>query len=413
MLHFADLHIGVENYGRIDPETGLSTRLIDFLGAFDELVDYALSESVDLVILAGDAYKSRDPSQTQQREFAKRLAKLSSSGIPVFLLVGNHDMPHAMGRATALEIFNTLNVPELVVGDHLETHLVTTRNGPIQIVALPWPRRSQLLAQEGIRGMSLGQIQTKVEELLVHGVEEEARKLDCDLPAILTAHVTVSDAKLGSERSMMLGQDHVLLTSSLHLPYFDYVALGHIHKQQIIRETHPKMAYAGSMQRVDFGEEGDSKGFYVINLDPNKPRGSRLVDLSFHKVRARNFVTVNVEVAKDNQDPTQEVVLAISRYHTDDAIVRVRVTLTPDQSVQLRDGDIRDALQDAHFVTSIKRQVTEERRTRLPADAMEGLRPLDALNIYLESRETTPALQKKLLSYAEELMKSQLSGNDV
>ena len=103
IVHFSDLHIGVENHGRVDPATGLSTRLLDFLSALDELVEYCLSSDVDLVVLAGDAYKGRDPSQTHQREFARRLAKLSTAGIGVFLLVGNHDLPAALGRATAVD----------------------------------------------------------------------------------------------------------------------------------------------------------------------------------------------------------------------------------------------------------------------------------------------------------------------
>ena len=104
--HFSDLHIGVENYGRIDPETGLSTRLGDFLDSLDQVVDFALNDGVDLVLLAGDAYKARDPTQTHQREFAKRLNRLSQSGIPTFLLVGNHDLPAVSSRATALDIFS-------------------------------------------------------------------------------------------------------------------------------------------------------------------------------------------------------------------------------------------------------------------------------------------------------------------
>ena len=53
IIHFADLHIGVENYGTIDPETGLSSRLNDFLNVFDELVDYAIDQEIDFVILEG------------------------------------------------------------------------------------------------------------------------------------------------------------------------------------------------------------------------------------------------------------------------------------------------------------------------------------------------------------------------
>ena len=84
ILHFADLHLGVETYGHINPETGLSTRLEDSLKALDRLVDYALENRVDLVLFCGDAYKTREPSQTQQREFARRISRLSSGNVPVF-----------------------------------------------------------------------------------------------------------------------------------------------------------------------------------------------------------------------------------------------------------------------------------------------------------------------------------------
>ena len=113
ILHLSDIHIGVENYGRpatdADVEAlpahfapgvdraqyvGVSTRLLDFLGTLDAAVDYAVTGGIDLVLFAGDAYKSRDPSQTQQREFARRIARLSEAGIPSFLTVGNHDLPH-------------------------------------------------------------------------------------------------------------------------------------------------------------------------------------------------------------------------------------------------------------------------------------------------------------------------------
>ena len=154
ILHFSDLHIGVENYGQTDPETGLSTRLADFLSSLDEVVDYALTEDVDLVLLAGDAYKGRDPSQTHQREFAKRLARLSEAEIPTFLLVGNHDLPNAVSRATAVEIFQTLQVPYLQVGSNLQNYTIPTKSGPLQIVAVPWPRRSGILSREESRGLS-------------------------------------------------------------------------------------------------------------------------------------------------------------------------------------------------------------------------------------------------------------------
>ena len=77
LLHFSDLHIGMENYGKLDPQTGLSTRLLDFFATFDFIVDKALEENVDAVLFAGDAYKTRDPNPTQQRGFGERIKKIA------------------------------------------------------------------------------------------------------------------------------------------------------------------------------------------------------------------------------------------------------------------------------------------------------------------------------------------------
>src|SRR3972149_8887663 len=141
VLHFADLHLGIESSGTVAPDTGLSSRLADVLKVLDQLVDYAVDCGVDLVVFCGDAYKSRDPSQTQQRELAKRVRRLSEAGIPMLMVVGNHDLPNAPGRANTLEIFHTLSVSNIYVASKPAVHLVQTRGGPVQIAALPWLRR--------------------------------------------------------------------------------------------------------------------------------------------------------------------------------------------------------------------------------------------------------------------------------
>ena len=109
LLHFADLHVGIEAFGSIDPCTGVTARVLDFLARFDELIAYALAHEADLVIFSGDAFKTRSPSPTYQRAFAKRIKRLSDAGIPVVLLVGNHDLPTMTQRASTLDIFRTLD----------------------------------------------------------------------------------------------------------------------------------------------------------------------------------------------------------------------------------------------------------------------------------------------------------------
>ncbi len=403
ILHFSDLHIGVENHGQIDPETGLSTRLLDFLAALDVVVEYALNNDVDLVLLAGDAYKGRDPSQTHQRELATRLAKLSAAGISTFLLVGNHDLPHAVGRATSIEIFHTLQVANLYVGNELRTYHIPTKQGPIQIVALPWPNRSKLLSREDARGLNINEIREEIERRLTHSVQTNVDQLDPMVPAILAAHVTISGAKTSSERSMMLGRDHTLFPSAVHKPQLDYVALGHIHKHQVLAQD-PMMVYSGSLQLVDFGEEGDEKGFCVLDLDPAAPQGRRLQRYEFVQVEARPFITIDVKVTTSDYDPTRKVIQEIMRRNIAGAIVRVRISLPGEMDVHLREGEIREALKSAHHLASLTRDVEGERRTRISAGAMEGLTPVGALQMYLNDRGTDDGRQQKLVEYAERLL---------
>ena len=408
ILHFADLHIGVENYGKTDPETGLSTRLLDFLSTLDELVEYALSRDVDLVLLAGDAYKGRDPSQTHQRELAKRLTRLSSGGIPVFLLVGNHDLPHAVGRATAIDIFHTLQVPNLYVGDQFQNYAVSTRQGPLQVLAVPWPRRRGLLSREEARGMTIDEARREIERRVTDFIGRCAEELDPSIPAVLAGHVTINGAVTGSERSMMLGQDHALLPSAVHRAEVDYVALGHLHKHQVLRED-PLVVYSGSLQRVDFSEEGDTKGFCIVDLESSAPRGQRLRDFRFETVSARPFMTVEAKVEPGDKDPTGAVIRAIMRKNVAGSVVRLRIFLPAGLDVQLRDGEIQQALGAAHYVAAITREVEQERRTRIPADVAEGLTPLGAVRLFLDGRNLEPARLDKLVRYAEEVVSEELT----
>jgi exonuclease SbcD len=406
IIHFADLHLGVENYGRIDPATGLSSRLKDFLTAFDELVDYALTEKADLVLFCGDAYKTREPTQTQQREFARRIYRLASAGIPVFLLTGNHDLPNAIGRATATEIFDTLTVKNVYFASQPDIFKITTPGGMIQVVALPWLRRSALLARDDYKNMSLEQVTLAMQSALTQAITKKAAALDPAYPAILAAHVLVGDAKVGrgSESLMSIGHEPAVLISNIALPAFDYVALGHIHKRQVLSEN-PPVVYSGSLERVDFGEENDEKGFYVIDIQPGNPRQ---VAYSFHQVHARRFLTVKVEIKDDEVDPTTTVLAALAEQKAKmpNAIVRLNIGLPASLEGQLRTTEIKDALQETHNFT-ITRDIRREARLRLGARPAEDIAPIDALKAYLESQQVPPERRKVLLEYGEKLIQGQ------
>jgi DNA repair protein SbcD/Mre11 len=402
IVHFADLHLGVENYGHIDAATGLSTRLRDFLAVLDELADYALAEKADLVLFCGDAYKTREPSQTQQREFARRINRLATANIPVFLVTGNHDMPNAIGRATATEIFDTLAVKNVTVASRPGTFKIQTKSGTVQIAALPWLRRSAILSREDTKNLNMEQVNQQMQEALTQVISGQAAALDPALPAILAAHVSVGAAKAGSESMMAIGQEPVLLLSNIALPAFDYIALGHIHRHQTLAEN-PPVVYAGSLERVDFSEEKDEKGFYVIDI--GQGRSGRKVNYEFHPVKARRFLTIDIALEQTDADPTARVLGIISgqKENIRNAIVRVNISLPSTIEGQLRDHEIREALNPAHFST-IARKIQRETRLRLGEHPAGEITPLAALKAYLDSQKIPPERQKVLLEYGEKMI---------
>jgi exonuclease SbcD len=219
ILHLADLHIGMENYGRLDPATGLNGRVMDFLRRLSEVVEYALDNDVDLVLFAGDAYKTRDPNSTYRREFARRIKRLADGGIPVVLLVGNHDLPAQERKASSVEIFRTLDVSNVLVAGYDKLHVLTTRRGePIQVATVPYPIRQRLLAHEEFKSKTIAELDALVQDLVAENIRALAARVDPSMPAVLVGHFSVSEAKLGSERTVMLGRDVVVLKSVLADP---------------------------------------------------------------------------------------------------------------------------------------------------------------------------------------------------
>ena len=402
VLHLGDLHIGMENYGRLDPATGLNGRVMDFLRRLSEAVDYALANEVDVVLFAGDAYKTRDPNSTYRREFARRIKRLADAGIPVLLLVGNHDLPAASRRASSVDIFRTLDVPNVVVASHEGLHRITTRRGEIlQVATVPYPLRQQLLGHDDYRNKAIAELDQLLQQILADNIQALAAQVDPSLPAVLVGHFSVSEARLGSERSIMLGRDVVVLKSVLADPAWDYIALGHIHRHQELNNgQQPPVVYCGSLERIDFGEEKERKGFVIADVT----RGH--TTWQFHQVAARRFVTIRADVQQES-DPLAALLATIEGHDIADSIVRVTVQARAEQEGLLRDADIRQALKDAYFVAGVQKEMERAYRLRLGGESAEGLTPSQLLARYLESKGTAPARTETLLEYANEIFQSE------
>ena len=390
------------NYGRHDPVSGLPLRVLDFLKSLDTIVDAAIEERVDLVLFAGDAYKDRSPAPTFQREWGKRIMRLSRAGIPVLLLVGNHDLSPALGRAHALDPFDTLEVPNVRVLDKPQFLGPDGLWGlPLQVIALPWVTRSGLIASQGLSAQDAGKVYEALEERLTELVQDWLEGINPDLPVVLTAHGSVQGAVYGGERTVMLGSDLVLPGSLVRDPRLDYVALGHIHKPQNLNEGgHPPVVYPGSIERVDFGEVADDKFFVVAMV------GRGHTEVEWRKLMGvRPFIDRFVRLT--SQENVTETILSKlpPQKEMEGAILRLILDYPRDWEKLIDEAALREYTAGTFELHLVKRPQIDA-RIRLPEDrAVGSLSPLELLEVYWNGNHVPEAEQEEIKKLAMEIIR--------
>jgi len=405
LLHIADIHLGMENYGRIDPSTGLHTRLKDFIKCFSYAVNIALEEKVDLVIFTGDAYKNSNPNPTHQREFARQIYRLSEAKIPVIMINGNHDNPVSFGRATSLDIFDILNISGVRVVTEPEILNIETKAGLVQVFGLPWPTRHLFLTKEEYKDFTDEEITKEIQKRASEKIREFARMVKPGAPAIFAAHLAAAEATYsGSERSAIIGRDPVFCTQVLAQKEFNYVALGHIHKfQDLNLNHHPPVVYPGSIERINFSEEKEDKGVCLVNIEEGN------TSYEFIPLPARKFITIDVIISEE-QDPTNTLVGEIEKVDLSEAVVRVFYTLPAEREDLLDFKRISFALEKAFLVTVIARKSKPLERRKRVEEMTENLGMLEAMDKYIQNNSDLVPLSRELKTYAQELEK-ELEGN--
>ena len=400
ILHLSDIHLGSGfSHGKINPETGINTRLEDFVSTLRICIDRAIAEPVDIVLFGGDAFPDATPPPYVHEAFASQFRRLADANIPAILLVGNHDQ-HSQGNGGAsLSIYRTLLVPGFIVGDTIATHRIDTRNGAIQIITLPWLNRSTLLTRPETEGLALAEVNEMLLQKLEPVLEAEIRQLDRNLPTVLLAHLMADRASLGAEKFLAVGKGFTIPMSMLIRQEFDYVALGHVHKHQNLNPSNdPPVVYPGSIERVDFGEEKEAKGYIFLEVEPGK------VDWEFCPLPARPFITIEIDVSSQ-EDPLEAVLNAIAKQEIEDKVVRLIYKLRSEQLDLINTNAIDRALQTSHSHSIRPELVSQLARPRLPELGVGNtLNPIEALTTYLNNREDLQDIRQDLLEAAEVLL---------
>lgn len=409
-LHFADFHLGMENYGKMS-STGLHQRVEEFLSVLDEIVEHVQKEKIDCVFFAGDAFKNREPSQTLIVAFAERIVAMREAGAQVFLLVGNHDMPVSQFRANTLDIYGALSLDGVYVASDPRAVCVDLANGEqVEVLMMPWIHKQHLAAAD----VSLEQLAIVLGEKL----ESDFDELLADLPKqrdaayglektrphrVVLLHGTVSGARFGAERSVMLGSDLVVSREMFASKDIDYVALGHLHEHQVLGEN-PPVLYSGSPVRIDFSEEEEVKGFVVGEIvDGN-------CDWEFvESKQAASFLTIRLDAVDITDNADQLRLNIFDSYQIKDAIVRVVLQGSQDLLAEIDDAALLEQLESARYVVAIVREVIGgSSRMRLDLSGESSfMSPEEVLQAYMDYKDFDAAkqkeLQKKIAVFREDL----------
>jgi len=398
LLHLSDIHLNSgTGHGKLNPETGLNTRLEDFIASLTRCIDTAIAQAVDLVLFGGDAFPNSTPPPYVAEAFATQFRRLADAQIPTVLLVGNHDQ-HSQGQGSAsLCIYRTLAVPGFTVGDRLMTHRLETPNGQVQVITLPWLTKSNLLTRPETANLSIEALDQLLTEKLRLILEGEIRQLDRTLPTILLAHAMVDRAEFGAERFLSVNKGFSVPLSLLARSEFDYVALGHVHKHQNLNPRNdPPVVYPGSIDRVDFSEEQETKGFVIAEVAAGH------CTWEFCPLPVRPFRTIALDLTA-SPTPQADLQAAIQTADIAEAVVRVRYQLHADQLEAINTNALQTQLAAAHSYSIYPELMSQLARPRMP-ELQTGLDPLEALEAYLKERQDLAGLRTEMLHAVQQLM---------
>lgn len=379
LLHTADNHIGEMDYQRLDPQTGLNARGIDFLSSFKNIADLAVANSVDVLLIAGDFFTKVNTHPRYILEVIRKLKQLTKNGITTLIVSGNHETPR---------ISTTLN-PLLMLGEtdgvYVVTEAKTVSIKGYDFVCVPAPP-------------NFDEIKNLFNPLLTKALQDS--KLD---KRILVTHIPLGQATASSE--VML-ENFIGNTVDLsQIPSkFDYVALGHMHKFQKIYHDSMPIYYSGSSEKVSFSEEHDDKFALLVDLNEH-------VKISPIKLVTRHMITlVDADCRDLSATKINQLILNQIKQQESElvgAIVRIKLeNIDVDESVLIDWKQIKEKLEAAKIFDYRFQPGTI---VSLPESKSLGegyiLPPSKEVEIYIKDKKQYADKTELLIGLANEIIK--------
>jgi len=264
ILHTSDWHLGQHFYGK--------SRAQEHQKFLDWLLEQVAHYQIDVIIIAGDIFDTGTPASYAREMYFDFVVKVKGLNCQLVILAGNHDSVAMLGESKqVLASLSTKVIPSVTEDMDEQVFMLNNKAGEqaAVICAVPFIRPRDVIKSQA--GHSSEQKQTQLQQSIAEHYQhlyDRAQELaNGRLPLIATGHLTAVGAKASdSVRDIYIGTLDAIPASIF--PPFDYIALGHIHRPQVVAKSE-HIRYSGSPIPLSFDEAGQEKQLIMIELEQN------------------------------------------------------------------------------------------------------------------------------------------------
>jgi exonuclease SbcD len=415
-IHVSDLHLGIftREYIKTDPLTGMRIRTEDFTKSFLSVMEFALKEHVDAILMCGDIFDRIDPVNKVRKDVLDSLMKVTQGGVKVVIIGGNHDTPRLPGSASPIQLFDHISGVYVFHKPTTEPLTLNERNGPESIDIYPFPylppgrwfdfakNKSELRVAEGeLTYSERSELITGAISAALSDTSNIARS-KAHRKSVLMMHYMIEGSDMG--HSLDLVNDIVIQKSMIPFSDFTYIACGHVHKyQRILSPSKDRMAFfSGSTERTSFNEFDEEKGFILVSTDGGSDFRTEFISIPTRAMRLVEVKATGMKSStKDTEDPLPSLLKALEQIKTrgeeKEAIIRI---LVRNATAELRarfnlKQDVLEALLRDSFHWDIEYDLSEDDIHPSVKAGEVFLRPSQELERYVAAMDRVDESEKK------------------
>ncbi len=356
ILFVSDVHIGIRYSYRIDLRTGISARTLDFINALARVVNYTIDEKIDIFVITGDMFDRVTIGPTILRVVREKIwIPLMESKIPVIIIGGNHDSPQIIEKGSPFGEVSIL--PNSIAARIPQSHKVKALHSKEEIgfILFPYMTATQVVSYvEKLVNEEIEKEEQMIrsQELIREIASRYTERLDTEVK-ILVGHFFVQGSKIGViPYPDQLPHEFIFKRDMIPLDQLNLAVFGHIHTPQILYDG--KVLVPGSLERVDFGETDEDKGFHVFDTNTN--------EIHFISNNPRKLKKIYIEVPKGIENPTEYILEHLPQKEINKAIIRIVIKISTLMKRKVILQRIYPYLEDTSFNYEIIWETYERKR---------------------------------------------------